>query len=654
MCWRTEGKTTGYRAALLGAAFLLSTAGGEGLGAQELPQEIVRLIETQAENGGGDTDGMVEYFTELLDRPIDLSMADMATLEACPLFTPFMAVSLLEYRREYGPVSSAAELALVDGFSPAVVELLQPFVTFGRVGSGGGQSRERKWYEKFSGKWTVRSKMDLERGGGFPDEGFPVPLYSRLRVDFGDRCSAGLTLENDRGERDFPDFCSFFISVQDLPLTRDGRFRLEAAVAGDFSLRFGQGLVLWNSFSMSGLSSPSAAVRRDGAVRPYTSSDENNYFHGAAMTFGFPGGVRASVFYSNNGADAAVEGGYFISLPDDGLHDTDARRQGRNALREEVAGGNVSWRNSWIKAGVTAAAYRYDRLDGRRTSYYNEHLRYDGWWSNASVDFLLSLKGVRVFGEAAADFGGAFAVIGGAVWPLSASVEASLVYRYYSPRYIATHAGAYSRSNVNNEHGASTALRWSCGSGVTVSASAEYTHFPWARFGVREPSDCLKAYVGCQWEAGENHLVYGKLSGTWDNGRDTRLLRLRGEYTYVFGNGIELSPRGEGSWGGGDAFGVLLFQELNYRAPSGRIRCSVRATAFSAEDWDARIYCYERDVPGAFSVPAYYGKGAGLYATVTYKPVRWFNLSLKCSALKRFDAPDKDELGVRLQLTLPF
>ena len=496
---RELGKTTGYRAALLGAAFLLSTAGGEGLGAQELPQEIVRLIETQAENGGGDPDGMVEYFTELLDRPIDLSMADMATLEACPLFTPFMTVSLLEYRREYGPVSSAAELALVDGFSPAVVELLQPFVTFGCVGSGGGQSRELKWYEKFSGKWTVRSKMDLERGGGFPDEGFPVPFYSRLRVDFEDRCSAGLTLENDRGERSFPDFCSFFISVQNLPLTKDGRFRLEAAVAGDFSLRFGQGLVLWNSFSMSGLSSPSAAVRRDGAVRPYTSSDENNYFHGAAMTFGFPGGVRASVFYSNNGADAAVEGEYFTSLPDDGLHDTDARRQGRNALREEVAGGNVSWRNSWFKAGVTAAAYRYDRLDGRRTSYYNEHLRYDGWWGNAGADFLLSLKGVRVFGEAAADFGGAFAVIGGAVWPLSASVEASLVYRYYSPLYIATHAGSYSRSNVNNEHGVSVALRWSCGSGVAVSASAEYTHFPWARFGVREPSDCLKAYVDCQW-----------------------------------------------------------------------------------------------------------------------------------------------------------
>ena len=83
---------------------------------------------------------------------------------------------------------------------------------------------------------------------------------------------------------------------------------------------------------------------------------------------------------------------------------------------------------------------------------------YDGWWGNASLDWLLSLRGLRVFGEAALDFGGAFAGIAGAACPLSSSLEASLLYRYYSPRYIATHAGAYCRSNVNNEHGVSAAL----------------------------------------------------------------------------------------------------------------------------------------------------------------------------------------------------
>lgn len=648
MCWRIEGKTTVCGAALLGAALLLC-AGIRPVSAQDLPLEIVRLIEAGAEDGGGDPEAIAEYFSELLDRPLDLNRADRETIESCPLLTPFMVASLLEYREEYGPVASAAELALIDGFSPAVVEVLMPFVTLGNADPDNKDGRQGK----FSGKWIMRSKMEIERDGGFPETGLPVPVYSRFRMDYGDRYSAGFTLESDRGETGFPDFYSMFLSVKDIPLAGDGSFRIESFVAGDFSLRFGQGLVLWNAFSMSDMSTPSAAIRREGEVRPYTSSDENNYFHGAGVTFGFPGGVRASVFYSNNGVDAAVEGDFFTSKPEDGLHDSPKRLLVRNAMREEVAGGNVSWRGKWLKAGLTAAAYRYDRLDGRRTSYYNAHLRYDGWWGNASADLLLSFRGVRVFGEAALDFGGAFAGIAGTVWPISSSVETSLVYRYYSPGYIATHAGAYCRSNVNNEHGVSAALRWRCGARTLISTGMEYTRFPWARFGVREPSDCLKASADCLWEDGERHRVYCRLGATFDSGRSTRLLRLRGEYTYTIAEGLETSTRIEGCWGGGPV-GFLAFQELDYAAVSGRLRCSVRATVFSTEDWDSRIYCYERDVPGTFSVPACYGKGAGLYAVVTYRPVRWVDMSLKCSLLKRLDMPEKDELGVRLQITLPF
>ena len=35
----------------------------------------------------------------------------------------------------------------------------------------------------------------------------------------------------------------------------------------------------------------------------------------------------------------------------------------------------------------------------------------------------------------------------------------------------------------------------------------------------------------------------------------------------------------------------------------------LRFSLFRADDWEARIYCHERDVPGSFSVPAFYGRG---------------------------------------------
>lgn len=611
------------------------------------------MIETQCEDGGGDPEALAEYFQYLIRHPLDINAAGREDLESFPLLTPFMVSSLLEYRSEFGTVASAGELAMVDGFDAASVEEILPFVTFGPATerNGGSMAKDAGRLD-LSGKLTLRTKLDIEREGEEPG-GLPVPIYVKCRAVLGDRWSAGFTLESDRGERGFPDFYSFHVGAEDIPLSRDGRYRLESAVLGDFSLRFGQGLVLWNSFSLSGLSSPASSMRREGGVTPYTSSDENRYFHGVGITMGFPAGIRASVFYSDNGQDARIEGEYFVTKPEDGIHDTDALREARDALREKVLGMNFSWRGTWIKAGVTAAAYRYSHLDGRRKSYYNEHLRYDGWWGNASMDWLLSYKGLLVFGEAALDRKGAFAGLAGAVHSFPSQLEVSLLYRYYSPRYIATHAGAYCRSNVNNEHGVSTALRWSPLMNITFSTSLEYTYFPAARFGVREPSSSLKGAVDCEWTVSVLHSLYVKVSGTYDNGRDTRLLRLRLGYGYGRETGFGAAARLEGCFAGGSA-GGLLYQEGRYSTHSGKLRVALRLTLFCIEDWDARIYCYESDMPGTFSVPAYYGKGAGLYAVLAYKPVRWLNINFKCSLTRYFSDPGKDNLGLRLQVSLPF
>ena len=40
----------------------------------------------------------------------------------------------------------------------------------------------------------------------------------------------------------------------------------------------------------------------------------------------------------------------------------------------------------------------------------------------------------------------------------------------------------------------------------------------------------------------------------------------------------------------------------------------LRGTIFIVDNWDDRIYSYERDAPGNFTVPAYYGRGWSLSA----------------------------------------
>lgn len=66
----------------------------------------------------------------------------------------------------------------------------------------------------------------------------------------------------------------------------------------------------------------------------------------------------------------------------------------------------------------------------------------------------------------------------------------------------------------------------------------------------------------------------------------------------------------------------------------GALRCWLRWTLFKVEDWDGRIYVYERDAPGAFNVPAYYGKGWSVSFTGAWRPGRRHGFYFRLSCLE--------------------
>ena len=61
-------------------------------------------------------------------------------------------------------------------------------------------------------------------------------------------------------------------------------------------------------------------------------------------------------------------------------------------------------------------------------------------------------------------------------------------------------------------------------------------------------------------------------------------------------------------------YGLLMYLEESWRNES--LSVHVRQGAFRIDHWEDRIYVYERDAPGSFNVPAFYGRGlwASLYA----------------------------------------
>ncbi len=575
--------------------------------------------------------------------------------------SPYMVRSILDYRERFGAIASCSELSLIAGFDDASVAALKPFITFGTQSDARSMQKKVRAVKQ---KLILRTKSVIDIGetesSNVSDDGFrglPVSLYSKYNITLYERFSAGFLLETDRGERKFPDHYSMYLSAVDIRPWKSDDVAIKSMVLGDYSLRFGQGLVLWNGFSLSGLSDPGAAYKRSGAVIPYSSSGENDYFHGAAATIAFDrAGVEISAAYSYNRLDAKVEDGKFITLPEDGVHDSEALEQARNTLGEHLVGLNLNWRNSYLKAGISAAIYRYSLADGRRKSYYNEHLRYDGWWGNCSADVMFSYRGIRVFGELALDAGAAFAGIVGVISPLWTDAEGALLYRYYDPYYIASHSGAYCASNCNNEHGFTASIKWVPFRSLVLKGELAYTRFPYHRYGVKGASDRVETFIEADWSASSNSKIHTKVSYTWDDGRKTSTAKLRADFHYTTSFGLESVARAEctlASLSFEPSIGGLLYEELIYTSEDEKLKASVRFTLFSAMDWESRVYCYERDLPGTFYVPAYYGEGVGLYAMVTYKPLSCLQLSVKCSAALYKDS-SKDALKLNAQFTVPF
>jgi hypothetical protein len=82
------------------------------------------------------------------------------------------------------------------------------------------------------------------------------------------------------------------------------------------------------------------------------------------------------------------------------------------------------------------------------------------------------------------------------------------------------------------------------------------------------------------------------------------------------------------------------------------LRCGI----FKADDWADRIYVYERDAPGSFNVPAYYGRGIWSAAVLRWRFARWGKAYLRASlcsyALMKEPKPGKAELRFQVEFDI--
>ena len=571
--------------------------------------------------------GQVSRMEFLMDNPLAINAVGKDELEELMLLSDFQLESLLEYREKNGNILSATELSLLPGFNRDIVDELLPFISF--------EVKDRIYgKEGFRNELTIKSSVGYVRDTSLL--GSPYSAQLRFRSEYGKHLSGGILLESDAGEYlfksgyPFVDFTSCHIALKDYRAVK-------CLVAGDYSVRLAQGLVAWNSFSLSGIQNPASMAKRGVGIAPYTSADEGKFYRGAAVSLSF-GRLEVSAFGSYKKVDARVKEGKYTSLPEDGLHNTAPALSARKTMGECVAGGNVSYMLSRLKVELSGLCYGYNKRNGLAVSDYNRLRMYDGWWGNFSAGVYGVFRNGQVFGELAVDMGGSTAVLAGSVLRVADRCDIGVLVRRYSKSYIAPYANGYSTtSDVANQNGITLSCKWPATRYLNFTFMADVVHYPWVRYNVDAASSQFKGGLSgkCtleKWDLSADFTYRYATHNTLHRGY------LKGEVGYRFSSGFNMKMKGaavacfQGAYDCTCGWMAAIVAKYCFNRDKSSLQLGL--TYYNCSSWDVRLYNYEQDLPYTYNSRLLYGVGGGWYLLLKQKLFRNMELYFKSDAKK--------------------
>ncbi len=646
--------------------FFSSTALAQVNDSIPVDQQTEQLIEDISEaNDGADIDysEITEELSFYLENPLNLNTADPDILKRVFLLNDFQVYKLKAYISTTGELVTLYELNNIEGYDLETIYRILPYVTV--APSLSPYAINLKDVFKYGRhQLFVRYTQVLEEQKGYsaasdsllaanPNArylGGPQKIYTKYGFNYRNKIRFGITAEKDPGEEFFAgtqkngfDFYSAHLFLKDFGIVK-------ALALGDYQLQFGQGLAIWNGLSMG--KTVGNLQKNPVGLKPFTSSDENNFMRGAATTLGYKN-FKLTMFYSyhyidgNLGDTLSSEESYITSIQETGYHRTAAEVQDKHAISEQLYGAHLDYKTEHFRLGGTFANSDYGMDLNKNLVPYNQYEFVGKHNQNMSFDYSWMYHGTSFFGEAAMSSNGGWAMINGASLHPDPLVNISLVHRYYQRDYQPIQGTAFGENSKNaNEHALYLGTNIILNSKITLDAYADMFSFPWLRYRVDAPSSGTEYLVQLNYTPSRNTQMYVRYRETNKSINltdDVLLNRVVGTEKSSFRYHISYKPirnltlknRLEiATFKTGDKgvdFGYLAYQDAGYSFSKIPLTVSGRFAVFNTDSYDARLYAFESDVLYAYSIPAYYYKGTRTYLLLKYSISRnidcWFRIS---------------------------
>ena len=613
------------------------------------------LLESAGENMSDDTDiqEILDDLEGFLQNPLKINQATKDDLMRLHLLSDVQVDGLLKYREKTGTIYSLFELIAIDGFTPEFLQKMEPFVSFDVMQESIGKKRSSTDLLARSTRIFNSEPTDQDKY-----EGSPERFYFRVK-HFSNRFEYGLVTEKDPGEAFFRgsnnhgfDYTSAYANVS---------FGGNEMYFGDYHARFGQGLVLWQGFSMGKSAETTQIFRSQQGIHSYSSTDENQFFRGTSAKLTFRN-FTFSPFVSLHQIDANLDTinnvPTFGAFQTSGYHRSGSELTGENSLEQFATGAHTTYSVGSWSVGVTAVYNRFDAYMDRSDEPYNQFLPEGKEHFTAGLDWKGSLKKVFFFGEAALSKNSGKAILTGIMMNPTSNAEFSLLYRNINKSYFSFFANAFSESSrVNDEQGLYLGLKVYPASSWIVQAYADLFRHQWLKYTTAAPSSGTEYFVQVSYNPSRMTGFYLRL---FQEEKGQRLIdgmqrynvpqmikRARFNFSHDFNEQISTKSRLEFSFYSKQQAerGMLIYQDFAFKPQRKSFTVNGRLAYFSTDSYNSRLYAYENDLLYSFSVPALYGDGIRAYLNFQQKLGTGLSLWFKGAITNQFNKGEGETSG---------
>ena len=589
-----------------------------------------------------------ERYRHLADHPLDLNACTRSAMLSSGLFSPFQAASLLDRRMRDGDILSYTELGYTDGFTQELARALSHFVvlrsrnppgkpsvpqlhaslllrtscsgsssvpaaraalqtaaahsTSGANSTASGKNPSAATSNSAFGKNPSAATSSFASGKNDPFSG-SAAFGIKTAISLEGRLDAFWSARKSYSDRTFgPGTISLAIYGKSIP----GRILL-----GDYSARFGQGLLLWSGFSIAGFSSVQSFRRNASGLSASSSFTRTLHGIGLDLTLGRStiSAVWSTPVQSTNPRLLALNYNHIFRTSSTGatlLADPGrlyaASIDFRAGLPRLSLSGEFALELLPAPAAVAASA-AVPSLAAPAVA------------ASASVAPVYAASATPQPDSPAAIFVPAGLL--SAVWTPSYGNRLAVLARYYPQNWSQLAASPPSTFSTAKDEFGSAFLFQSARYTLSLDLARRLSEANWQYR--------LLASANLPFRLGLPGRTQRKvISSTGIDGTISvrSLSRFRPSQSLPFRqdlrcdlklelNRLKLNTRCNLLW-------CRNFAMLGYIEPGFSdqfFSLWFRLTGYSVPSWDDRISTWERDIPGSFTVPARYGKGLALSCT---------------------------------------